>query len=57
MKYYGVSQTHCGHEYRYIFDEKTLNEYIYDNQNSVTYVKKGECRYDIFGIGYNRSIW
>lgn len=28
MKYYGVIQSHCGHEYRWIYDEDTLTKNI-----------------------------
>lgn len=28
MKYYGVTQSHCGHEYRWIYEEETIKNHI-----------------------------
>jgi hypothetical protein len=48
MKYYGVSQSFHGHEYRYIFDEDTLSENIYDG-NPVPDEDCTDCHFPIGG--------
>lgn len=51
MKYYGVSQSCHGHEYRYIFDEDTLSKHIYDGNP----VPDEDCTDCLFPIGGSNS--
>lgn len=44
MKYYGVTQSHCGHEYRWIYDEETIKNHIgeiYTNEYENIYFPMG----------------
>ena len=41
MKYYGVTQMHCGHEYRWIFDENEAKDYIDKNGEEILWPMGG----------------